>query len=187
MSELKDITNLEAEQDSGIGSLKNIIPPNIRMFMQDLVGSKDKFTEADLSKSDRDLLKEIALSAKDKGYIDYGDYKVDSINRNFLRNIVDDRYNLKTLLGKAKVELNDQGELVVKDTFDFNDKKDIKSLEDLKFALTDMKDAFLGKEGFAGTGGLYSLIREGARYVGSGPGEGAPVEINLGKLTEDQA
>ena len=78
-------------------------------------------------------------------------------------------------------EINDQGELVVKDTFDFNDKKDIKSLEDLKFALINMKDAFLGKEGFAGTGGLYSLIREGARYVGSGPGEGAPVEINLGK------
>ena len=183
MSEIKDITNLESEQESGIGSLKNLVPPNIRMFLSDIVGSKDKFTEADLSKSDRDLLKEIALSAKDKGYIDYGDYKVDSINRNFLRNIVDDRYNLKTLLGKAKVELNDQGELVVKDTFDFNDKKDIKSLEDLKFALTDMKDAFQGKKGYGG-GGLYSLIRQGAKYLGSGPGEGAPVEINLGKYKD---
>jgi hypothetical protein len=181
MSEIKDITFLENEQESGIGSLKNIVPPNIRMFVADLFGSKEKFTEKDLTESDRNLLKEIASGGVDKGFITYDDYGVNSINRSLFRNIVDDRYNLKTLLGNAKVEINDQGELVVKDTFDFNDKKDIKSLEDLKFALTNMKDAFLGKEGFAGTGGLYSLIREGARYVGSGPGEGAPVEINLGK------
>lgn len=183
MSEIKDITNLEAEQESGIGSLKNFIPPNIRMFVADILGSKEKFTEEDLSESDKNLLKEIAAQGVEKGSIGYADYGVDSINRNFFRNILDDRYNLKTLLGKAKVEINDKGELVVKDTFDFNDKKDIKSLDDLKFALTDMKDAFLGKSGY-GSGGLYSLIRQGAKYIGSGPGEGAPVEINLGKYKD---
>lgn len=180
MSEIKDITNLENEQDSGIGSLKNIVPPNIRMFIADLFGSKDKFTEKDLTESDRNLLKEIALNSKEKGYIDYADYGVNSINRNLLRNIMDDRYNLKTFLGKAKVEVNDKGELVVKDTFDFNDKKDIKNLEDLKFALKDIASAFKGESGY-GSGGLYSLIRQSAKYLGSGPGEGAPVEINLGK------
>ena len=183
MSEIKDITNLEAEQESGIGSLKNFIPPNIRMFVADILGSNEKFTEEDLSESDKNLLKEIAAQGVEKGSIGYADYGVDSINRNFFRNILDDRYNLKTLLGKAKVEINDKGELVVKDTFDFNDKKDIKSLDDLKFALTDMKDAFLGKSGY-GSGGLYSLIRQGAKYIGSGPGEGAPVEINLGKYKD---
>jgi hypothetical protein len=180
MSEIKDITLLENEQESGIGSLKNIVPPNIRMFVADLFGSKEKFTEEDLSESDRNLLKEIASGGVDKGFITYDDYGVNSINRNLFRNILDDRYNLKTLLGNAKVEINDKGELVVKDEFDFNDKKDIKSLEDLKFALIDMKDAFQGKKGYGG-GGLYSLIRQGAKYLGSGPGEGAPVEINLGK------
>lgn len=180
MSEIKDITNLESEQDSGIGSLKNLVPPNIRMFLSDIVGSKDKFTEEDLTGADQDLLREIASKGVDKGSIGYEDYGVNSIDRSFLRNILDDRYNLKTLLGKAKVEVNENGELIVKDTFDFNDKKDIKSLEDLKFALTDMKDAFLGNSGYGG-GGLYSLIRQGAKYIGSGPGEGAPVEINLGK------
>ena len=183
MSEIKDITNLESEQESGIGSLKNLIPPNIKMFVADLLGSKEAFTEEDLTESDKNLLKEIAVKGVDKGSIDYEDYGVNSINRNIFRNIIDDRYNLKTLLGKAKVEINDKGELVVKDTFDFNDKKDIKSLEDLKFALIDMKDAFLGKSGY-GSGGLYSLIRQGAKYFGSGPGEGAPVEINLGKYKD---
>ena len=183
MSEIKDITNLEAEQESGIGSLKNFIPPNIRMFVADILGSKEKFTEDDLSESDKNLLKEIATQGVEKGSIGYEDYGVNSINRNLFRNILDDRYNLKTLLGKAKVEINDKGELVVKDTFDFNDKKDIKSLDDLKFALTDMKDAFLGKSGY-GSGGLYSLIRQGAKYIGSGPSEGAPVEINLGKYKD---
>ena len=154
------------------------------MFVADILGSKEKFTEEDLSESDKNLLKEIAAGGVDKGfYWSYEDYGVDSINRNLFRNILDDRYNLKTLLGKAKVEINDKGELVVKDTFDFNDKKDIKNLDDLKFALTDMKDAFLGKKGYGG-GGLYSLIRQGAKYIGSGPGEGAPVEINLGKYKD---
>jgi len=183
MSELKDITNLDNEQDSGIGSLKNIIPPNIRMFVADLLGSKEKFTEQDLSKSDRELLKEIAAKGIDKGSIDYGDYGVNSIDRSILRNIVDDRYNLKTLLGKAKVEINDKGELVVKDTFDFNDKKDIKNLEDFKNAMGDIYGAFKGETGY-GSGGIYSMIRQGAKYFGSGPGEGAPVEINLGKYKD---
>lgn len=183
MSEIKDITNLEAEQDSGLGSLKNYIPPNIRMFVSDLLGSKEPFTEKDLSNQDKKLLKEIAIGGMDKGFIDYEDYGVDSIDRNILRNILDDRYNLKTLLGKAKVMLNEDGELIVKDTFDFNDKQDIKSMEDLKSALVDMKDAYQGKTGY-GSGGLYSLIRQGAKYLGSGPGEGADVDINLGKIKD---
>jgi hypothetical protein len=114
MSEIKDITLLENEQESGIGSLKNIVPPNIRMFVADLFGSKEKFTEEDLSESDRNLLKEIASGGVDKGFITYDDYGVNSINRNLFRNILDDRYNLKTLLGNAKVEINDKGELSCK-------------------------------------------------------------------------
>lgn len=153
------------------------------MFVADLFGSKETFTEKDLSESDKKLLREIAAQGVDKGSIGYADYGVNSIDRSLLRNIMDDRYNLKTLLGKAKVEVNEDGDLVVKDTFDFNDKKDIDSLEDLKFALTDMKDAFLGKSGY-GSGGLYSLIRQGAKYLGSGPGEGAEVNINLGKFKD---
>jgi len=180
MSEIKDITNLESEQDSGIGSLKNIIPPNIRMFVADLFGSKEPFTEKDLTESDKNLLKEIAAKKVKQGSIDYEDYGVKSIDRSLLRNMLDDRYNLKTLLGKAKVEVDKDGNLVVKDTFDFNDKKDIKNLEDFKFALKDIAAAYKGEAGY-GKGGLYSLIRQGAKYLGSGPGEGAPVEINLGK------
>ena len=150
------------------------------MFVADLLGSKEPFTEEDLKLSDRELLKKIASSSKDKGYIDYADYGVNSINRSMLRNILDDRYNLKTLLGKAKVEVDPQGNLIVKDTFDFNDKKDVKNLEDFKFALKDIADAYKGNSGY-GKGGIYSMLRQVGKYFGSGPGEGAPVEINLGK------
>jgi len=119
MSEIKDITNLEAEQDSGLGSLKNYIPPNIRMFVSDLLGSKEPFTEKDLLESDKKLLKEIAIGGMDKGFIDYEDYGVNSIDRNILRNILDDRYNLKTLLGQAKVMLNEDGELIAETDDEF--------------------------------------------------------------------
>ena len=174
MSDIRDITNLEVQRDSGIGSLKNVIPANIRMFVADLLGSKEPFTEEDLKLSDRELLKKIASSSKDKGYIDYADYGVNSIDRSILKNILDDRYNLKTLLGKAKVEVDPQGNLIVKDTFDFNDKKDVKNLEDFKFALKYITDAYKGNSGY-GKGGIYSMLRQVGKYFGSGPGEGAPV------------
>lgn len=181
MSEIKELKNLDAERDSGIGSLKNVIPPNIRMFIADLFGSKEAFTEKDLTASDKELLKEIASKGVKKGSIGYSDYGIKSIDQPLYKNIQDARYNLKTLLGKAKVEVDKNGNLVVKDTFDFNDKKDIKNLEDFKFALKDIWSAYKGETGSAGVGGLYSAIRQGAKYLGSGPGEGAPVEINLGK------
>jgi len=174
MSDIKDITNLENDRESGIGSLKNIIPPNIRMFVYDLLGGKEKFTEKDLTRSDRELLKEIAAKGVDKGSIGYSDYGIRSIDKPFLSNIVNARYNLKTLLGKAKVEINDQGELVLKDEFNFDDAKDVKNLEDFKFAIKDIFSK--GKEK-----GLYGGIRAIGTYFGSGPGEGIPVEINLGK------
>jgi hypothetical protein len=188
MSEIKtedviDIEEGENNQERGIGSFKNIIPPNVRMFMADLLGSKEKFTEKDLTPEYQNVLREIASKNVNKGSIGYEDYGIKSINQPLYKNITDARYNLKTLLGKAKVEVNKEGNLLIKDSFDFNDKKDIKSLKDLKFALQDIYGAFIGEsKSAAGVGGLYSAIRQGAKYLGSGPGEGAPVEINLGKL-----
>ena len=78
------------------------------MFVADLFGSKEAFTEKDLSESDKKLLREIAAQGVDKGSIGYADYGVNSIDRSLFRNIMDDRYNLKTLLGKAKVEVNEE-------------------------------------------------------------------------------
>ena len=45
--------------------------------------------------------------------------------------------------------------------------------------------AFKG-EGYRYAGGIYSAIREAAKYIGSGPGEGSDVKINLGKPEEKQ-
>ena len=178
MSEIKDITNLEAEQDSGLGSLKNYIPPNIRMFVSDLLGSKEPFTEKDLLESDKKLLKEIAIGGMDKGFIDYEDYGVNSIDRNILRNILDDRYNLKTLLGQAKVMLNEDGELIVKDTFDFNDASAGLSDEEQKAAI-EKELSNIPK------GNIKDRARVYARYHGSGPGEGAKVNFNINPETDE--
>jgi hypothetical protein len=190
MSEIKteDVIDIEEggdNQERGIGSFKNIIPPNVRMFVADLLGSTEKFTEKDLTPEYQNVLKEIASKNINKGYIDYEDYGIKSINRPLYKNITDARFNLKTLIGKGKVELDKEGNVLIKDNFNFNDKKDIKSLKDLKLALQDIYGAFTGtSESAAGVGGLYSAIRQGAKYFGSGPGEGAPIEINLGKLKD---
>jgi hypothetical protein len=190
MSEIKteDVIDIEEggdNQERGIGSFKNIIPPNVRMFVADLLGSTEKFTEKDLTPEYQNVLKEIASKNINKGYIDYEDYGIKSINRPLYKNITDARFNLKTLIGKGKVELDKEGNVLIKDNFNFNDKKDVKNLKDLKLALQDIYGAFTGtSESAAGVGGLYSAIRQGAKYFGSGPGEGAPIEINLGKLKD---
>ena len=58
-------------------------------------------------------------------------------------------------------------------------------LDDVKEALSGIVSAFKG-EGDKYSGGIYSAIREAAKYIGSGPGEGSDVKINLGKPEKKQ-
>tara|TARA_R110000824_G_C15024298_1_gene658709 strand:- start:68 stop:673 length:606 start_codon:yes stop_codon:yes gene_type:complete len=163
--------------------IKNIIPPNIRQFGYDVFGGKEDFTEADLSPAYQEELKGIANKAlmKGKDTITYADYEQGTMDRPLIKNLMSKNYNLKTLIGDGKITLNENGELIVTDRFDYNDAQDINSLEDVKNMFSGIVGAFRGDEGHYGSGGLYSAIREAAKYLGSAPGEGSDIKINLGK------
>jgi hypothetical protein len=60
-----DIEEGGDDQERGIGSFKNIIPPNVRMFMADLLGSKEKFTEKDLTPEYQKVLLLLKMLTKD--------------------------------------------------------------------------------------------------------------------------
>ena len=54
----------------------------------------------------------------------------------------------------------------------FNDAKDVNSLNDLRKAMIDI----LGEKG------AYNKLRKVGTYFGSPEGEGSPIELNLGQL-----
>ena len=90
----------------------------------------------------------------------------------------DPRYALKTTIAQASLTTNDLGETILEDRYNFNEKnwKDRTfSIEGVKTFLGDMKNAFSQPE--------YGIPRTIGSYLGSGPGEGSMVKINLGKLT----
>jgi hypothetical protein len=175
------------EEPGFLKKVINVIPPNVRQFTYDVFGGDKPFTEKDLSEDYKDELKGIAekVLSEGKGSIQYEDYKSGTMDKPLLLNLLSKNYNLKTLIGSGKVEVNEDGEIIVTDKFDFNNAKDINSLEDVKNAAIEIKDAFFSKgKNVQGGGGLYSALRAAAKYVGSKPGEGSDITINLGKRQE---
>tara|TARA_R110002110_G_scaffold201010_1_gene411844 strand:+ start:711 stop:1238 length:528 start_codon:yes stop_codon:yes gene_type:complete len=160
----------------------NLIPPNIRQFTYDIFGGNEDFTEKNLSDSYKEELKGIAEQSlgEGKNTISYQDYDQGTIEKSLFTNLLSKNYNLKTLIGSGKITLNENGEIIVTDKFDFNNAKDINSLADVKEMMSGIVSAFQG-EGDYGSGGLYSALREVGTWLGSNPGEGSDIEINLGK------
>ena len=160
----------------------NIIPPNVRQFTYDLFGGDKEFNEKDLTGKYKEELKGIAQKALSKGKdtISYEDYDQGTASKSIFKNIFSKNYNLKTLIGSGKVTLNENGEIIVTDKFDYNDAKDINSLADVKEMISGIITAYKGGDKNR-PDGIYGALREGIRYFGSAPGEGSDVKINLGK------
>tara|TARA_R110000824_G_scaffold91379_8_gene222466 strand:+ start:2490 stop:3005 length:516 start_codon:yes stop_codon:yes gene_type:complete len=164
----------------GIGSLydraRKMVPPNIRMFLADILGGAGRFSEQDLSPEYLSRLRDIAFSKMRQGgkTLEYVDYGINSRGEPFLQNIQSPEYNLKTLLGQANLDVNEEGEMIVRDEFDFDDAKDIDSA-------SGFLDAARSVYEHGSNEGAYSALRRAATFLGSKPGEGAPIEINLGR------
>ena len=179
-----------AEKESIFRKALNVIPPNIRQFTYDVFGGKGDFTEDKLSPAYEEELKGIAqkVLSEGKDTITYEDYEQGTMSKPLILNLLSKNYNLKTLIGSGKVSINENGDIMITDKFDYNNAKDINSLNDVKEALSGIVSAFKGEgENYQGGGGLYSAIRKAAQYIGSGPGEGSDVKINLGKPTSEEA
>ena len=178
-----------AEKESIFRKVLNVVPPNIRQFTYDVFGGKEDFTEDKLSPAYEEELKGIAekVLSEGKNTISYEDYEKGTMDKPLILNLLSKNYNLKTLIGSGKVSINEDGDIMITDKFDYNNAKDINSLNDVKEALSGIVSAFKGEgEDYQGGGGLYSAIRKAAQYIGSGPGEGSDVKINLGKPTSEE-
>ena len=161
-------------EESLFRTLLNKVPANMRFLAADLIGmdspaGKEKFTEEGLG-----ILKEAATTALDKGkssmtYEDYPGGEM-NFNKNLLAKMADKNFQMRTTIGSANLRIDENGDIILTDQFNFNDAKDVKSLKDAKNAVLEI----------FGEDGLYKKIRKFATYTGSEEGKGAPIEINLG-------
>ena len=186
---------------------KRILPLNMRQLAYDVFGGDDDLTEKDLSPEEFKAAKEVVKNALQRksnviAYKDYktvkeGDVKIPEGHEDpeaFLayadvggsmsgskevikKSFTNPAYALKTTIGQAKITTNDKGETILEDQYNFNEKawKDRSfSMEGLKTFLGDMRSVYKQPEYFA--------PRMLGSYLGSGPGEGSMVKINLGVI-----
>lgn len=165
----------QQNEKSMFRTLLNKVPANIRFFASDLLGMDSSASNENFSDKGIAVLKEAAINALDQGkssmsYEDYPGGKM-NFNENFLSKLKDPNFNMRTTIGSANLRINENGDIILTDQFNFNDAKDIKSLSDAKNAVLEI----FGEEG------LYKKIRKIGTYAGSKEGEGSSIELNLGQ------
>ena len=172
-----------------VEDLKKKIPLSVRQLAADVMGDETKVTEKDLNEGEKKALTQAVLNAKkeDKDVIEYKDYKTHGSAKkgaqyadvggggsaaDFMKKLADPAYSMKTTLGQARITVDDEGNTIIKDKYNFNDSDGQFKL--VRF-LKGMKNAGLSP---------YKQMRNVAKELGSPEGSGAEVEINLGKITE---
>jgi murein DD-endopeptidase MepM/ murein hydrolase activator NlpD len=162
-----------------------LIPTNVRQFVYDLFGGSETLTEQDLKQEEKEALRKAALRAQRQGKkaIEYSDYGTQTEGQSqyadvgggggaldFVTKVFDPEYSMKTTVGQARIEQDDEGNTIIVDRYNFNDSDD-------KFSFTGLMSG-IKRAGFS----PYAQLRNIARELGSGEGEGSEVRINLGKL-----
>jgi len=162
-----------------------LIPTNVRQFVYDLFGGSETLTEQDLKEEEKEALRKAALRAQSQGKaaIEYADYGTQVKGQSqyvdvgggggaldFVTKVFDPEYSMKTTVGQARIEKDDEGNTIIVDRYNFNDSDD-------KFSFTGLMSG-IKRAGF----NPYAQLRNIARELGSGEGEGSEVRINLGKL-----
>ena len=184
---LKEPVKQESEKSSLLERPKSepLIPTNVRQFVYDLFGGSETLTEQDLKQEEKEALKNAALRAQSQGKkaIEYADYGNQAAGQSqyadvgggggaldFVTKVFDPEYSMKTTIGQARIEQDDEGNTIIVDRYNFNDSDD-------KFSFTGLMSG-IKRAGFS----PYAQLRNIARELGSGKGEGSEVRINLGKL-----
>lgn len=150
-----------------------------RTFLETVQGKRDPITEGNFSPQELAVMREmIASKGGDAGDIQYGDYRalaevmrargqIPASTAPSLFSMSDSLGNVQTTLGRFKYGRDAKGNLIVRDTYDFNPPQDPNSMQEQRTAEY-------------GAMGPYRLIRE---YAGEKvpPGRGREININLGK------
>jgi len=162
-----------------------LLPTNMRQFVYDIFGGKETLTEQNLKEKELDALRQGVVRAKAAGKenLEYKDYATQGEGQSqyadvgggggfgdFFEKVFDPAYSMKTTIGQATIEEDKDGNTIIVDRYNFND--------------SDDKFSFMGLMSGIKRAGLspYAQLRNIAKELGSGEGEGSEVRINLGRI-----
>ena len=162
-------------------SVQNLIPLNVRAFANDLMGNDSEINERHLSQAEKDALQTAREKAEKAGknFIEYGDYDTDSqygdvggddndTTAKLAARLLDPNYSAKTTFGQIGFKKNEDGTYTYTDKYNFNNAKE-GGMEAFNKELEENPNLT-----------AYQKLRKLAEYKGSGPGEGADVNITYG-------
>ena len=182
---VKDID--EARQQVGVA----LIPAHFRMFAQDITGvradqlrTENFFQEDELEAMRGLVLSQITGGAK-SGAVEYKNYDKGVADVSWKGNVdplslSDAQGAVKKTLGQFTWKLNDKGEIIITDQYNFNDAEKYREMYPSQAERLAHLTALAGLVTTGDMSGYGWLRRVGALY-GSAEGEGAKFEINLGK------
>lgn len=172
--------------------MSDLVPINIKQYIKFLVGTDTSLSEKDFNKEDLAAIKRAVIRRMKEnprsgeiGYGDYGEQPADFSNFEqgaSLRTLISDSYTdpkmrLETTLGMASYDTDDNGDVRVKDTYNFNaTRKQVNEIVKEQGRLGAM-DYALRKNGFTGI-----LNAIGNMYGKTEDEGGTNVDINLGKI-----
>ena len=142
-----------------VSTANNVSPSEVR-------SNPHKYFVQDPYKKER-----ISVAELEKRYPGSSDPEAKGI-MSLLSDLSDPRFSLKTSLGRAKINVNEDGDYIITDTFDFNETEKLNEQQ-----LKNMQS--LQKEAGLGANPIMEFLRRKA--VGNQP---IPIEINLGSKEE---
>jgi hypothetical protein len=197
-----DIRKADAEDFIIPQSVQNLVPASVRALGKDVlqnimgVEQKDKkdITERHFSKRELEALAQARARAEadNRDYITYEDYET-SDNKfgdiggagftggwggnqkdkrgmlDLIKDTFNPAYSMKTTLGGVHFKKNEDGTYTYTDQYDFNDAKE--------GGMQGFRDEVARREEDGDPLTAYQKVRLFAKYMGSGPGEGANVKI----------
>lgn len=197
-----DLRKADAEDFIIPQSIQNLVPANVRALGKDVlqnimgVEQKDKkdITERHFSKRELEALAQARARAEadNRDYITYEDWAT-SDNKfgdiggagftggwggnqkdergifGLIKDAFNPAYSMKTTLGAVRFKKNEDGTYTYTDQYDFNDAKE--------GGMQGFRDEVARREEEGDPLTAYQKVRLFAKYMGSGPGEGANVKI----------
>ncbi|MEL0013951.1 MAG: hypothetical protein VW715_02000, partial [Rhodospirillales bacterium] len=186
VSMVKDID--KARQQVGVA----LIPAHFRMFAQDITGVRidqirtEDFFQDDELEAMRGLVFAQMQQGKTSGAVEYKNYDKGVADVSWKGNVdplslSDAQGAVKKTLGQFTWKLNDKGEVIITDQYNFNDAKKYREMYPTQAERLAHLTALAGLVATDEMSAYGWLRRVGALY-GSAEGEGAEFEVNLGKL-----
>ncbi len=178
----------DTRKRSFVNKAKNITPVFVRQFVYDTARGSGDITENDLNDGEYSAIVRGAKNALDNGrkVLTYDDFRAVGAPGEDVRTSSVDFLNpaqsVQLLLGKASIEIDDEGEVYIIDSYDYNDAGDKENRYSNKY--TNEKGLLKIDEATSFSNIIYRAARNFKTITARDIGEGSRVRIHIGNIKD---